>query len=188
MNATTSTVSSQPSSQTLSHHSENREAMGRKQIEREIIINASIHEVWSIFTYDTLLPEWAPVVNDVTCTVSGDGVGTVRSCGITMAGQAGKMVERCVELIPETRVSYLVDDETFGFRKMFDGYGFTVNFVPVGSGQTKLVMETFYTPHNLFFVVLNTLVVRRKTRKLVVDLLDGLKRYVETPSGHQIGS
>ena len=96
-----------------------------------------------------------------------------------MAGKDGSMVERCVEFVPEIRASYVVDDESFGFRKMFDHYGFTANFESFDKDQTRIIMETFYTPRNFVFVVMNVLMMRRQFRGVVDDILNGLKTYVE---------
>ncbi len=152
---------------------------GCKQLEREIIIYAPVSEVWAVIADNTLLPKWVPAVDDVTCDVSHEGVGTVRSCGVTMAGRSGTMVERCVEFVPETRASYVVDEDTFGFGKMFADYGFTLNFEPLNKDQTQITIESFYTPRNVLFTAMNVVMMRRKFQDVVDDLLMGLKTYVE---------
>jgi hypothetical protein len=43
------------------------------------------------------------------------------------------MVERCVEAVPQTRASFLVVDDSFGFSTMLTDYGFTAHFTPTTS-------------------------------------------------------
>src|SRR5213596_1744349 len=101
---------------------------GTKQIERSIVINAPTEAVWQILADSRLLPEWVPAVDEVTdCSAEGQGVGEVRHCNATLAGKSGQMVERCVEFAPTTRIAYVVDDESFGLRRLFADYGFAIN-------------------------------------------------------------
>ena len=72
------------------------------------------------------------------------------------------------------RASFLVDEDSFGFSKLFTGYGFTAGFTPVTSEQTTVRIETSYTPANPAGAVLNKLVMRRKFGSVVKELLGGL--------------
>jgi hypothetical protein len=73
---------------------------------------------------------------------------------------------------------FLVLDDSFGFIKMFTGYGFTAHFTPAVGGRTVVRIETFYTPANPA-AVLNTLVMRRRLRSVVGQLLAGLRTLAE---------
>jgi len=57
---------------------------------------------------------------------------------------------------------------------MLTGYGFTAHFTPAASDQTTVRIETFYTPANPVAAVLNRLIMRRKFRSVVDELLGGL--------------
>ena len=149
---------------------------GIKQLERHTTVNAPVRVVYRLFMDNAELANWAPAVDAVTGIHGGDdtGLGATRTCAVTMNGKKGTMVERCVEAVPETRASYLVVDDSFGFAKMLTGYGFTARFTSTASEQTIVRIETFYTPANPAAAVLNRLVMRRKFRSIVDELLGGL--------------
>jgi uncharacterized protein YndB with AHSA1/START domain len=111
---------------------------GRKQLERRTTVNAPIGVVYRLFMDNAELANWAPAVDAVIGQRGGDGTGqgATRTCAVTMNGKKGTMVERCIEAVPETRASFLVVDDSFGFGKMLTGYGFTAHFTPAASDQT----------------------------------------------------
>jgi uncharacterized protein YndB with AHSA1/START domain len=150
--------------------------MGRKQLERHATVNAPVGVVYRLFMDNAELAHWAPAVDAVTDQRGGDdsGLGATRTCAVTMNGKKGTMVERCVEAVPETRASFLVVDDSFGFTKMLTGYGFTAHFTPATSEQTTVRIDTFYTPAHPAAAALNRLVMRRKFRDVVDELLGGL--------------
>jgi uncharacterized protein YndB with AHSA1/START domain len=149
---------------------------GRKQLERHTTINAPAGVVYRLFMDNAELANWAPAVDAVTGTRGGDGsgLGATRTCAVTMNGKKGTMAERCAEAVPERRAAFLVVDDSFGFTKMLTGYGFTAHFTPAASGQTTVRIETFYTPAHPAAAALNRLVMRRKFRDVVDELLGGL--------------
>ncbi len=154
---------------------------GRKQLERDTTVNAPVKVVYRLFMDSAELASWAPAVDAVTGRHGGDdtGLGVTRTCAVTMNGKKGTMVERCVEAVPETRASFLVVDDTFGFSKMLTDYGFTAHFTPTTSDQTTVRIKTFYTPANPVAAILNRLVMRRKFRSVVDQLLGGLCTFAE---------
>jgi uncharacterized protein YndB with AHSA1/START domain len=149
---------------------------GMKQLERDTTVNAPVNVVYRLFMDNAELANWAPAVDAVIDKHGGDdtGLGATRTCAVTMNGKKGTMVEQCVEAVPQTRASFLVVDDSFGFSKMLTGYGFTARFTPAASDQTAVRIETFYTPANPVAAVLNRLVMRRKFRSVVDELLGGL--------------
>jgi uncharacterized protein YndB with AHSA1/START domain len=154
---------------------------GRKQLERHTTIDAPVGVVYPLFMDNAELANWAPVVDAITHEHGGDdtGLGATRTCAVTMNGKHGTMVERCVEAVPETRASFLVVDDSFGFNKTLDNYGFTAHFTPTTRDRTTVRIETFYTPASPVAAVLNKLVMRRKFRGVVDELLGGLRTLAE---------
>ena len=154
---------------------------GRKQLERHATVNAPVGVVYRLFMDNAELANWAPAVDAVTDIHGGDGsgLGATRTCAVTMNGKKGTMVERCVEAVPERRAAFLVVDDSFGFGKMLTGYGFTAHFTPAASEQTTVRIETFYTPAHPAAAALNRLVMRRKFRDVVDQLLAGLRTLAE---------
>ncbi len=154
---------------------------GRKQLDRRTTVDAPIGLVYRLFMNNAELANWAPVVDAVTHEHGGDdtGLGATRTCAVSMNGRKGTMVERCLEAVPETRASFLVVDDSFGFHKMLTNYGFTAHFAATASAATTVRIETFYTPANPIAAVLNTLVMRRRFRHVVDGLLAGLRALAE---------
>ena len=154
---------------------------GKKQIERSILINAPTDAVWRVLADSRLLPEWVPAVDEVTeCSSEGEAVGEVRHCNANLAGKSGRMVERCIEFTPMTRIAYVIDEETFGMRKMFDHYGFAISLQPRGSEKTNITLETHYTPRNPMYGLLNKLMMRRQFEKVCTEIVGGLKTFTES--------
>ena len=162
---------------------------GTRQIERSTSIAAPPDAVWEILRDSRLLPDWVPAVDEVTAySIKGEAVGEVRHCNAKLAGKSGRMVERCVEFAPMTRIAYVLDDESFGMRRMFDHYGFAINLESVESGKTVVTLETHYTPRNPMYRLLNRLLMRRRFEKVCEDIVGGLKtlsesRYRVPPTG-----
>jgi uncharacterized protein YndB with AHSA1/START domain len=153
---------------------------GEKQIERSVIVDATPDAVWAVLADSRLLPRWAPVVDEVTaCAAGGEAVGGVRHCTARLAGRTGRMVERCVELVPRRRIAYVVDEESFGMRRMFDHYGFALDLEPGPEGGTRVVLQTHYSPRNALYAVINATVMRRRFAAACEDLLAGLKSFTE---------
>lgn len=156
---------------------------GHQQITETIQIEAERASVWEVLSDSRLLPQWVPAVEEVTsCSLEGEAVGATRSCSANLAGRGGTMVERCVELIPMVRLAYVVDDESFGMRRMFDDYGFALNLADAGPRRTRVTIETHYTPRNPVYAAMNAAVIRRRFRRVAREILGGLESYCEAAS------
>ena len=154
---------------------------GQKQIVRSTTIDAPPDAVWDVLGDSLLLPDWVPAVDEVTeCSLDGEAVGEVRHCDVNLAGKSGQMVERCVEFAPMTRIAYVVEDESFGMRRMFEHYGFALNLEPLAAGKTLVTLETYYTPRNPIYRLLNRLLMRRKFEKVCEGIVGGLKTFTES--------
>ena len=88
------------------------------------------------------------------------------------------MVERCVESVPERRLRHAVDDDSFGFTRMFRDYTFTLELEPRGAA-TLVTIETFYEPRGPMSRLLNATLMRRRFKSVRQEILDGLRDYVE---------
>ncbi|MFL5881626.1 MAG: SRPBCC family protein, partial [Actinomycetota bacterium] len=108
-----------------------------------------------------------------------EGVGMTRHCNVELGGRSGTMTERCVEFVPNRRAGYVVDDDTLGFHRMLVDYGFTITLDPRSDRTTALRIDTYYTPRNPLYGLLNRLVLRRRMRRTVDGLLQGLKQISE---------
>jgi uncharacterized protein YndB with AHSA1/START domain len=153
---------------------------GDHQLTREIAIDAPRDLVWAVVSDSRLLAEWAPPVKAVSDVSAGpEGVGTTRLCEVEFGGRAGTMTERCVEFEPPRRVAYAVQEDSLGFGRMFADYGFTMTIEGAADGASIARTDTYYTPRNRVFWLLNVLFMRRRFASTVDELLSGLKRSSE---------
>lgn len=151
---------------------------GKKQLQREVSTGLAPARLWAVLMDARLLPLWAgPVDRIESCDVRGERVGAVRDCRVHLGGRAGRIVERCVGLIPGQTIAYAVEDDSFGMCRMLAHYGFAISTAPGEAGTTRLRMETYYTPRNTFVSILNLLALRRRLRGVVDELLAGLVRF-----------
>jgi uncharacterized protein YndB with AHSA1/START domain len=154
--------------------------LGQEQIDTSIVIEAPPEAVWDVLADSARLADWVPAVEVVlACSTGGEAVGATRTCAARLGRRSGTMVERCVEFIPKTRIAYVVDDESFGMRRMFDDYGFALDLDGSGSARTKVTLRTFYTPRTPVYSLMNRLVMRRQFRGVCRGILEGLKSFTE---------
>jgi hypothetical protein len=153
---------------------------GKHQITRTVQVATDPAAIWGGIADSRLLPQWAGVVTDVTYLgETEEGVGMTRQCSVELGGRTGTMTERCVEFLPSRRAGYVVDDDTLGFHRMLVDYGFTITLDPRPDRTTALRIDTYYTPRNPLYGLLNQLVLRRRMRRTVDGLLQGLKQISE---------
>jgi hypothetical protein len=156
---------------------------GKHQVSRTVQVAAGPAAIWGVIADSRLLPQWAGVVTDVTYLgEEQEGVGMTRHCNVELGGRTGTMTERCVEFLPNRRAGYVVDDDTLGFHRMLVDYGFAITLEPRSDRTTALRIDTYYTPRTPLYGLLNRLVLRRRMRKLVDGLLQGLKQISERRS------
>jgi uncharacterized protein YndB with AHSA1/START domain len=157
---------------------------GRHQVTRTVEVDADPAAIWGVIADSALLPQWASVVKDVTYLgQEQEGVGMTRHCNVELGGRTGTMTERCVEFDPNRRAGYVVDDDTLGFNRMLRDYGFTITLEPRSDPTTALRIDTYYTPRNPLYALLNRLLLKRRMRKLVDGLLQGLKQISQRRGG-----
>jgi uncharacterized protein YndB with AHSA1/START domain len=153
---------------------------GDHQLTRELAIDAPREQVWAVVADSNRLVEWAPPVKEVSELSDGpEGVGTTRLCQVEFGGRSGTMTERCVAFEPPHRAAYVVDDDSLGFGRMFADYGFTITIEDDLHGGSIARTETYYTPRNPLFKLINAVIMRRRFESTVDDLLSGLKRASE---------
>jgi len=157
---------------------------GDHQLSRQIEIHAPRDRVWAVVADSSLLAEWAPPVEEVREIGQGSaGVGATRLCQVDFGGRKGTMTERCVEFDPPSRAGYVVDEDSLGFARMFADYGFRISVEAGADGSSIARTDTYYTPRNPAFAIMNRLIMRRRFAKTVDGMLAGLKRVSESGTG-----
>jgi Polyketide cyclase / dehydrase and lipid transport len=90
--------------------------MSKLQARNEAVINASVSKVWSIITDISLLQKINPGV--IKATGRMDKQGETRTCEMDNRGKKGTMTEKLVELIPEKKTVWAIENDTMGMSKM----------------------------------------------------------------------
>ena len=114
----------------------------KPQSQYEIIIQAPVEKVWEVLRNPALLPQWMPVVKHMVCDEIK--VGGTRSCDIETQGQKGHVTERFVEVIPQRKLSWVFDEENFGFSDVTLNLKHVVILTPKNDKTTLVRKELHY--------------------------------------------
>lgn len=149
----------------------------------EILIDATPEQVFAVLEDSSRVPEYMQAVKQIDVP-SGrrEEVGATRSCQVDMEGKHGEVTERCIELVKNRRISFVVERDSFGFLKMFEDFGFSFILEPRGDRQTLVALEGFYRERSLLARIMNSMMMKRKLHQLRSGILAGLKVSVQRPN------
>jgi uncharacterized protein YndB with AHSA1/START domain len=147
--------------------------MTKLQARNEIIINAPVSKVWSIITDISLLPKINPGV--VSATGAMDKQGETRTCEMDNKGRKGTMTERLIELVPEKKTVWTIEQDTMGMKKMLSETRFCFYLEKQGANQTKLINESYYLPNSFMGKIMNALMMRNMMGKIQHKILSNVK-------------
>jgi len=151
--------------------------MSKLQARNEIIINAPVNRVWSVITDINLLPKINPGVVSVTGTM--DKQGETRTCQMDNKGRKGTMTERLIELVPEQKTVWTIEEDTMGMKKMLNGTRFCFYLEKIENNRTKLINESYYQPNSLIGKIMNALMMKRMMGNIQNRILHNVKIQVE---------
>lgn len=146
--------------------------MSKLQARNEPVIDAPVDRIWSVITDIDLLHKVNPGVVKATGTM--DRLNATRTCEIVNGGRKGTMTERLIELEPNKRTVWTIEDDTMGMKKMLNGTRFVFNLERLDDQRTRVVSETHYAPVNLMARVMNALVMRRMIGKAQATILQNI--------------
>ena len=151
--------------------------MSKLQARNEIIINASIANVWAVITDINLLHK----VNPGVIKASGrmDKEGETRTCEMDNKGRKGTMTERLIELVPEKKTVWAIESDTMGMSKMIKDPRFCFYLEKLGDNKTKIINESYYQPANLIIKIMNALMMKKKMRHIQEQILTNIKSLTE---------
>jgi len=143
----------------------------------EITINAPTEAVWNALADIGSIYKWNPGVKQSHMTTSSEvGLGSGRHCDL---GGKNYLDETVVEWRPDVALTMRIVATNLPFKTA------DIKFTLDGNGQQTLV--TVAPEYTLKFGMLGTLMdivlVRSSYRKGMVNLLKGLKGYVENTEG-----
>lgn len=151
--------------------------MSKLQARNEIMINAPVSKVWSVITDINLLPKINPGV--ITAKGTMDKQGGIRTCEMDNKGRKGTMTERLIELVPEKKTVWTIEEDSMGMKKMLSGTRFCFYLDKQGEGQTKLINESYYLPNSLMGKIMNVLMMKNMMSKIQQQILDNIKAHSE---------
>lgn len=150
----------------------------RPQGSDELIVHATPQQIWDILEDSQQLADWAPMVQSSTGT--RETVGAVRECEVEFNGKGGHVVEGCVEAVPEQRIAWMLQEDTFGFNRMLNDFGFSYELEPKNADETLVRTTSHYGPKTLLAGAMNLLMMRRKFGQIRRRALQGLKTLAES--------
>ena len=151
--------------------------MSKLQARNEAIINAPIGSVWAIITDINLLHKVNPGV--IKATGRMDKQGETRTCEMDNKGRKGTMTERLIELVPEKKTVWSIENDTMGMKKMLSGTRFCFYLEKLGDNKTKIINESYYQPVTLMAEIMNGLMMKKMMSKIQAKILSNIKSLSE---------
>ena len=151
--------------------------MSKLQARNEAVINAPISSVWAIITDIKLLDKINPGV--ITATGRMDKQGETRTCEMENRGKRGTMTEKLVELVPEQKTVWTIENDSMGMGKMLKDPKFCFYLEKINDTQTKIINESYYEPANLMVRIMNALMMKKKMSEIQGKILSNIKTIAE---------
>lgn len=151
--------------------------MSKLQARNEAIINAPISSIWAIITDINLLPKVNPGI--IKATGRMDRQGETRTCEMNNRGKVGTMTEKLIELIPEKKTVWAIENDTMGMGKMLKEPKFCFYLEKLDDNRTRIVNESYYKPANFMVKMMNALVMKKKMGQIQEQILSNIKAIAE---------
>ena len=151
--------------------------MSKLQARNEAIINAPISSIWAIITDINLLHKVNPGV--IKATGRMDKQGETRTCEMNNRGKVGTMTEKLIELVPEKKTVWAIENDTMGMGKMLKDPRFCFYLEKLEDNKTKIINESYYEPANFIIKIMNTLMMKKKMGEIQGQILSNIKSIAE---------
>lgn len=151
--------------------------MSKLQARNEMVINAPISSVWAIITDINLLQKINPGV--IKATGRMDKQGETRTCEMNNNGRIGTMTEKLIELVPEKKTVWAIENDTMGMAKMLKDPRFCFYLEKLDDNKTKIVNESYYQPANIMVRIMNALMMKKKMSEIQGQILSNIKSIAE---------
>jgi len=147
------------------------------QARNETMINAPIANVWKIITDISVLHKINPGV--IKASGRMDTLGETRTCEMKNGGRQGTMTEKLVELVPEKKTVWAIENDSMGMSKMLIDPRFCFYLEMISDNKTKIINESYYKPANLMVKIMNALMMKKKMRQIQEQILTNIKNLAE---------
>jgi carbon monoxide dehydrogenase subunit G len=151
--------------------------MSKLQVKNEAVINAPINSIWAIITNINLLTKLNPGV--VNATGRMDKEGETRTVEIRINGKNGTFTEKLVELVPEKKTVWTIENDTMGMSKMLKNNRFVFKLEKLDDYNSRVTNETFYQPANFIAKIMSALMIKRTFGKMQEQMLTNIKTLTE---------
>jgi hypothetical protein len=151
--------------------------MSKLQARNEATINAPVSKVWSIITDINLLSKINPGV--ITASGRMDKQGETRTCEMDNRGRKGTMTEKLIELVPEKKTVWAIENDSMGMGKMLKEPRFCFYLEKLDDNKTKLINESYYQPATLMMKIMNALMMKKKMGEIQEKILSNIKSIAE---------
>ena len=145
-------------------------------ISRKIAINASKKDVWrAIAKFGDICHASPGVLKSYVTSEQQEGVGATRHCDFVMNGATAE------EKITAWKEGESLSIEVFDLKKIPGIKNMNADFmIRTDNGKTILQANLHYDMKNIFFDVMNGLMIKRMNNKLWNSVVAGHKKYIET--------
>lgn len=151
--------------------------MSKLQVKNEAVINAPVKSIWAVITDIDQLTKLNP--GAVKATGRMDKQGETRIVEISMNGKKGTFTEKLIELLPEKKTVWTIENDTMGMSNMLKDNRFVMNFEKLADNETKVTSETYYQPANFIAKIMSTLMIKPTFSKMQSQILMNLKTLTE---------
>ncbi len=151
--------------------------MSKLQARNETIVNAPVTSVWAIITDITVLHKINPGV--IKASGRMDKQGETRTCEMDNKGRKGTMTEKLIELVPEQKTVWAIENDTMGMKKMLHDTRFCFYLEKLADNKTKLVNESYYVPATLVGKIMNALMMKKMMGNMQEQILSNIKSLAE---------
>jgi carbon monoxide dehydrogenase subunit G len=151
--------------------------MSKLQVKNETVINAPINSIWAIITNINLLAKLNPGV--VKATGRMDKASETRTVEISINGKQGTFTEKLIELVPERKTVWTIENDTMGMSKMLKDNRFIFNLEKLDDNTTKITNETYYQPTSFIAKIMSVLIIKRTFGKMQGQMLTNIKTLAE---------
>ena len=110
-----------------------------------------------------------------------DKQGETRTCEMDNKGKKGTMTEKLIELVPEKKTVWAIENDTMGMAKMLKDPRFCFYLEKVSENKTKIINESYYEPKTFAAKIMNALMMKKMMGKIQSKILSNIKNLAENP-------